>query len=83
MGGLPASDLLLLSLSLALWLAAAANLRPAVPLQQGYPRPPLYVKDGQLRDAWRQELVTLRGLSWFGFNNQQGQQRTRSCLKQE
>jgi hypothetical protein len=42
------------------------------PLARGYPAPPLAPKGGKLYDAWYHKQVTLRGVSWFGFNNAQG-----------
>lgn len=47
---------------------------PAAPLARGYPAPPLAPKVGELYDAWFHKPVTLRGVSWFGFNNAQGGQ---------
>lgn len=49
-----------------------ASVSAADPLQRGYPAPPLAPTNGRLYDAWYHKKVVLKGVSWFGFNNEQG-----------
>lgn len=41
-----------------------------MPLARGYPAPPLAVNGSDLVDTWSWRKVTLRGVNWFGFNNE-------------
>ncbi|KAI8476261.1 MAG: hypothetical protein J3K34DRAFT_272387 [Monoraphidium minutum] len=66
------------------WKAAAAALagnytycpkdpvHPYAPLERGYPAPPLAVNGSDLVETWGWKKVVLRGVSWFGFNNEGG-----------